>query len=348
LGEIVPEAISVVVVNWNRRELLRACLRSLQYQTDQNFEVVLVDNASEDGSAEMAQEEFSETLRLRLVRNDKNLGFCGGNNRGIAASRSEYVALLNNDAEAHPDWLREMRATIHRDQRCGMVASRILNWANRSIIDKAGHLIWLDGQNRGRGSGARDAGQFDGEEEALWPDGCACLYRRAMLDDIGGFDEDLFAYADDAELGLRARKAAWGCRYNGRAIAWHHRGQSMGVTSLERIFLIERNRLLLALRHFPWSLLLLNPWYFSLRLLAGLRASLRGEGEAGQFSDNRSRMALAFTLLRANFAALRMAPAFLRKRNRSPRRISNAELIGLLRRFRISLQELSNKAAHNA
>ena len=86
----------------------------------------------------------------------------------------------------------------------GMAASKILVWEDPHKIDKVGHLIYPDGQNRGRGSGQLDAGQFDRIEETLWPDGCAAMYRRAMLDEVGGFDEDFFAYADDAELGLRA------------------------------------------------------------------------------------------------------------------------------------------------
>ena len=90
-----------------------------------------------------------------------------------------------------------------------MAASKVLVWQDPTIIDKAGHLIYPDGQNRGRGSGEIDRGQYDQIEEVLWPDGCAAMYRKAMLDEIGGFDEDFFAYADDAELGLRARIAGW-------------------------------------------------------------------------------------------------------------------------------------------
>ena len=92
-----------------------------------------------------------------------------------------------------------------------MAASKILVYEDPRRIDKAGHLIYPDGQNRGRGTGEFDTGQYDQVEEALWPDGCAAMYRRAMLDQIGGFDEDFFAYGDDAELGLRGRIAGWKC-----------------------------------------------------------------------------------------------------------------------------------------
>ncbi len=206
----------MVVVTWNRRDLLRSCLQSLtRQQLKQPFEVVVVDNGSDDGSPEMALREFASqpAFRLKLIRNPDNRGFCAANNQGFAASKSEFVALLNNDAEAEPDWLHGLAGAFESGSEIGMAASKILVYEDPRRIDKAGHLIYPDGQNRGRGSGEIDAGQYDRVEEVLWPDGCAAMYRREMLDQIGGFDEDFFAYADDAELGLRARIAGWKCLY---------------------------------------------------------------------------------------------------------------------------------------
>ncbi len=149
-------------------------------------------------------------------------------------------------------------------------------WEDPTRIDKAGHLIYPDGQNRGRGTGAKDEGQYDREEEVLWPDGCAAMYRKKMLDEIGGFDEDFFAYGDDAELGLRARIAGWLCLYAPRAVVRHHRGSTLGKDSGWRLHLIERNRVLLAVKLFPWSLLAFNPFYYALRLGAGFLMARRG------------------------------------------------------------------------
>ena len=160
-----------------------------------------------------------------------------------------------------------------------MAASKILVHEDPRRIDKAGHLIYPDGQNRGRGSGELDQGQYDRVEETLWPDGCAAMYRHAMLDEIGGFDEDFFAYGDDAELGLRARIAGWRCLYVPDAVVRHHRGATLGLTSRRRLMLIERNRVLLAVKLFPWSLLWLNPVYYLARLAAGFWAAVRGRGE---------------------------------------------------------------------
>src|SRR4051794_28035487 len=233
----------------------------------------------------MAESEFGNHIKfsLQLIRNTENRGFCGANNQGIQRAGGDFVGLLNNDAEAEPRWLAELWKALRGRDDMGMAASKILVYEDPTRIDKVGHLIYPDGQNRGRGSGETDHGQFDKVEEVLWPDGCAALYRKEMLDQIGGFDEDLFAYGDDAELGMRARVAAWGCVYVPTAVVRHHRGATLGILSSRRLELIERNRVLLAVKHFPLSLLCLNPGYFLLRLGAGAWAAVRGKGEVGKF-----------------------------------------------------------------
>jgi GT2 family glycosyltransferase len=337
------------VVNWNRRDLLRACLQSLALQTVRDqFEVVVVDNGSTDGSAEMAADEFSDTgaYRVQLVRNSENRGFCAANNQGFSASDSEFVALLNNDAEADPGWLAALLEAFEHGPDVGMAASKILVYEDSRRIDKAGHLIYLDGQNRGRGTGEIDRGQYDRIEEVLWPDGCAAMYRRELLDQVGGFDEDFFAYADDAELGLRARIAGWKCLYIPGAKVRHHRGATLGVQSRARLELIERNRVLLAIKLFPGSLLWLNGVYYLARIAAGTWAGMRGAGEAGQFPGMRGKLRIATALVRGDLAALRMLPRMWKKRRQinAFRKLSPREVQGLLRRHRITLRELSQQA----
>jgi GT2 family glycosyltransferase len=340
--------ISVVVVNWNRRELLRACLGSLVRQSLSGFEVVVVDNGSHDGSAEMAVAEFGgcPKFRLKLIRNPENRGFCAANNQGIAASSGEFIALLNNDAEAEPGWLAALREVFDLAADVGMAASKILVYGEPRRIDKAGHVIYLDGQNRGRGSGMLDCGQFDRIEETLWPDGCAAMYRREMLDQIGGFDEDFFAYGDDAELGLRARIAGWRCLYAPGAVVRHHRAATLGVASSKRMELIERNRVLLAAKLFPWSLLWLNGAFYLARLGAGLWAATRNTGELRRFPGLEGKWQLATALVKGDLQALRLLPRMLRKRKelRKLRRLSDSELRRLLLRHRIGLRELMEQA----
>ena len=135
-----------------------------------------------------------------------------------------------------------------------------------------------------------------------------------MLEQIGAFDEDLFAYGDDAELGLRARIAGWRCLYMPGAVVRHRRGSTMGQGNPERVRLIERNRILLAAKLFPWSLLLLNPYYFALRVLAGVVAAGSGEGDLAAFPGGANKLRVVWAMLRGQWQALTMLPMTLRKR----------------------------------
>jgi GT2 family glycosyltransferase len=337
--------ISVIIVNWNRRELLRASLESLRRQTGVEFEVIVVDNGSGDGSADLAERAFG----CRVIRNSENRGFCAANNQGIAAARGEFVALLNNDAEAEPGWLAALLAAFDDRPDIGMAASKIVVYEDPRRIDKAAHLIYPDGQNRGRGTGVIDHGQFDSVEECLWPDGCAAMYRKRMLDQISGFDEDFFAYADDAELGLRARIAGWRCLYVPDAVVRHHRGATLGLGSARRLVLIERNRVLLAAKLFPWSLLWLNPFYYAARLLSGVWAARQGAGEAALYPGIRGKWIMVCSLLRGDLAALRLLPRILRKRAavRAMSKLTPREVRRLILENRISLRELATQSTRN-
>jgi GT2 family glycosyltransferase len=342
-----PVRISVIVVNWNRRDLLAACLQSLGRQTHADYQVIVVDNGSSDGSPEMVA-KMAETypVGLTLIQNSTNRGFCGANNQGIEANRSPLVALLNNDAEAEPGWLAALEAVIESGADVGMAASKILVFEDPRRIDKVGHLIYPDGQNRGRGSGQLDTGQFDQVDETLWPDGCAAMYRRAMLDEVGAFDEDFFAYADDAELGLRGRIAGWICLYTPGAVVRHHRGATLGLSSARRLALIERNRVWLAVKLFPWNLLWLNGAYYATRIAGGIWAALRNRGEIRRYSGMTGKLAAAMGLLWGNLSAIPLIPRMLRKRRefRPKRRLSPSQIRQLLLRHRISLKEISESA----
>lgn len=327
------------MVNWNRKELLRACLASLGRQQNVDFETIVVDNGSSDGSADMAEKEFG----ARVIRNAQNRGFCAANNQGIAAARGEFIALLNNDAEAEPQWLAELQRACASGPKVGMAASKVLVWEDPTRIDKAGHLIFPDGQNRGRGTGMLDSGQFDRQEEVLWPDGCAAMYRKPMLDEIGGFDEDFFAYGDDAELGLRARIAGWLCMYAPRAVVRHHRGATLGKDSGWRLHLIERNRVLLAAKLFPWSLLALNPFYYAIRLVGGAMLARGNRGDTAHFPGIGGKLTILKALAQGDLAALRLLPRMLRKRGgiRRLSRLTPAEIRRLLLAHRLRLSEVA-------
>jgi hypothetical protein len=173
------------------------------------------------------------------------------------------------------------------------------------------------------------------------------MYRKLMLDEIGGFDEDFFAYGDDAELGLRARIAGWSCLYAPDAVVRHHRGATLGQTSSRRLELIERNRVLLAVKLFPWSLLCWNVPYYIARLAAGMWAAGRGKGEIGRFPSWRDKIRAAGAVLKGDFGALFLIPRMLRKRRdiSKLRRLSPRQVRKLLLRNRIPLRSLTENVA---
>lgn len=345
--QTIQPAVTVVVVNYNRRDLLRNCLESLMRQQTVAIEIIVVDNGSDDGSVKMMEDDFqgSSFYPLRIIANPDNRGFCEANNQGFAVARGEFLALLNNDAEAAPQWVASL-VEVFANPEVGMAASKVLVYEDSTRIDKVGHLIYLDGQNRGRGTGQRDHGQYDRMEEVLWPDGCAAMYRRSMIEQIGGFDEDFFAYADDAELGLRARIAGWRCVYVPAAAVRHHRGTTLGLRSTRRVELIERNRVLLVAKLFPWSLLWLNGVFYAIRMGAGLWAAIRGKGEISRYPGWKNKIRVAMALLKGDWEAMWMLPRILRKRREVNRyrKLTPRQVRQLLLRYRISLKELSQQA----
>ncbi|HYR90741.1 MAG TPA: glycosyltransferase family 2 protein [Terriglobia bacterium] len=334
-------AVSVIIVNLNRRDLLGRSLESLWKQTLSDFEVIVVDNASSDGSLELLQSLGD--ARLQVVALSSNKGFAGGCNAGIARAKGLYIATLNNDAEAEPRWLEELVAGIESNPGVGMCASKILFHGDRNRIDKAGHLIYPDGLNHGRGSGEPDRGQFERREEVLFPDAAAALYRREMLDIIGLFDEHFFAYGDDADVGLRGRLAGWTCLYIPTAVVYHVHSATAGEFSPLKAFLIERNRIWVAVKTFPLSLLLASPFFTLVRFAYHAYGSLFLVGSSGQYAAECSRTQLALMILKAYWSGLKSLPEMWRSRRKIRRfaRLSNRDFTDLIRKHRITLRALT-------
>jgi GT2 family glycosyltransferase len=305
-----PPTVSVVIVNWNGGEGLLACLDSLEAQMDRPCEVIVVDNASEDGSIERAEARFPG---IRVIRHAANLGFGAGVNEGAEAAKGDWVALLNNDAVADPQWLAEMLRAAAAAPDVGMVACKIYLDRAAKILDQVGHRIAIDGPNYGRGHGARDVGQYDRLTEVAWPDGCAALWRRSVFRQVGGVDEEFFAYADDADLGIRFRLAGWRCAFAPAAIVEHRHSQSLGAYSARKLYLVERNRIWLAAKYFPWPLLLVNPFCWLWRAVLTFVADRRGAGLWANVS-RADRAGVLSAIARAQLDGWRGLPRQLRKR----------------------------------
>src|SRR5262245_26121383 len=338
-----PPLVSVIVVNWNGRDLLNSCFESLERQTWPNTEFILVDNGSTDGSRELLARWADRLPDAQAVLLPTNTGFCKGNNIAFSRARGEWIALLNTDAVAEPDWLAELMRFGQLDTRIGMLASKVLLQNPRNVIDKVGHLIYWDGQNRGRGSQAADVGQFENPEETLWPDACAAMYHRRVFEETGGFDEEFFAFGDDADLGMRARLLGWKAWYVPSAVVHHRHSASFGVYSPLKVMLVERNRVLLAVKNFPGRLLVQNPFWTLRRFFWNAYGMFQRKGSASRFLETNGWRQTMLSLLRSYLSALKLLPGALRKRYviQRTRRISSSETLALLRRFQIDVRELT-------
>lgn len=335
--------VAAIVLNHDGLGYVEDAVESLLAQELPGLDVVVVDNGSSDGSDAAIEKRFG--ARVRLLRTGRNLGFGAGNNVGIRASQAPFLILLNNDAVAAPGFARALVAAAQADPRIGMVAAKVLQQDSPNRIDTVGHLLYPDGLNRGRGRLEEDRGQYDGCRTALFPSGAAALYRRAMLDEIGIFDESFFLYGEDADLGLRGRVAGWACAFAPQAVAFHHYSRSAGSYSSLKAFHVERNRVLVLLKLFPPSLIALSPCYTAARLALQAWGAFTGRGAAGRLASQRSFPHLVALTLRAYASALRLLPGALRERRRARRlrRLSTAGFLELLDEFRLTAAEVALK-----
>lgn len=338
-----PLLFSVIILNWNGRHLLEECLDSVRGQEFRDFETIVVDNGSTDDSVPWLGERWTD--QVRVVELPDNRGFAGGNNEGIRVSKGSWVVLLNNDTAVDAGWLAELAAAIERHPDAGMFTPKILNSFRRDEIDNTGHVIYPDGLARGRHRLERDDGRFDEEGETLWPSGCAGVYRKEMLEEIGLLDDSFFAYGEDVDLGLRARWAGWKCIYVPGAVVYHKYSATAGSYSPQKAFLVERNRFWILCKNFPLREILLSPFYTFCRYGMHLRGALSGKGASARFAGEHSLGRLAVVTLQAELAALRGLPGILgqRRRNRTLRKISVSRFRGILARSRMTAREAALK-----
>ena len=316
-------------------EVLDECLRGLESQTLDDFEVVVIDNSG-TGRAQ------AHGPRVRVLANQHNVGFGAAVNQAFRDSKAPYLATLNDDAVADSRWLETLLADAEAHPSTGMFASEV-RLAGTGRLDSAGMLIASDGSSKQRGHDGSPA-LFVDAKEALLPSGSAALYRRTMLDEIGLFDEGFFLYCEDTDLGLRARWAGWDCRYVPSAIVEHRYSHSAGRASLLKAYFVERNRLYTIAKNFPAGILWAAPIASAARYLWHVAALFSGRGKTGEFRQSGSAALLPFLVIRAHFAALFQLPRLLaaRRQIRASRRITPAEFKSLLQRHAITVRQVAS------
>lgn len=244
------QEVSVIIPNFNGMAYLDGVLSGLECQTVRNFEVILVDNGSSDGSCAFVASSYPWVHMIELP---ENFGFCKAVNEGIKASRAPYVLLLNNDIEVTPDFIEEMLAAIRRHKKAFSCAARMIQFHDRDRLDDAGNYYCALGWAYARGKG-KDIHTCEKEEKIFASCAGAAIYRRKIFEKIGYFDEEHFAYLEDMDVGYRARINGYENWYAPKAMVYHVGSGTSGsrynhfktrYSSRNNVYLIYKNMPLL-------------------------------------------------------------------------------------------------------
>ncbi len=315
-------------------DALAECLAALQNQTLTDFETIVIDNSGGEATAKYCPS-------VKVISNSANLGFGYAVNQAIRESAGKYVVVLNDDTVPAPDFLERLVSAAEKRYEIGMAAPKIV-LAGRDQIDSTGMLLARDGSSKQRGHGDPIT-SFATKGEILFPSGCACLYRRDMLDEIGLFDEAYFLYCEDTDLGLRARWAAWECAYVPDAQVEHRYSHSAGRASKLKAYYVERNRLFTVVKNFPPSMLMAASLLAVARYFWHLAAMFSGKGKTAEYrAEGGSAAALPWIVVRAHVAAFRALPRLLRERKAKKRRLSSKQFAKLCSHFRISVRKVAS------
>lgn len=233
---------SVVIANYRGEELLSPCLDSLRNQdTDQPFEIIVVDDGSDDGSAELVLSRYPE---VKLLLNHRNVGPAAAKNIGASEARGEYLAFLDNDVELHPSWMRYMLEAIATDgDGLGACASHITLNGHSTVINSTGGMINLLGYAWDRGIFNQDSGTYAYARRVMYACTAAMMMKKSVFEELGGFDERYRYLFEDVDLGWRMNICGYRVAYEPRAVARHHLSSTMGDRRLRNQYLYERNRL---------------------------------------------------------------------------------------------------------
>ncbi len=253
-GPVKRPFISIIIPHLNGKHHLDDCLGSLRQQSFSDFEVILADNGSTDGTQAYVRAHYPEVHLLEL---GKNRGFTGACNAGYAASRGEIVILLNNDTETDPNWLQAIVDGFEHYAEAGSIASKMLLFNQRDVFHTAGDFYTVSGLPGNRGVWQQDTGQYDQEEPVFSACGGAAAYRRSMVAEIGFLDDDFFFSCEDIDLAWRAHLKGWQVIYVPTAVVYH-KLKASGGTGINSSYYDGRNFLYLIWKNYPTSLLRRN------------------------------------------------------------------------------------------
>lgn len=280
---VSPPRVSIVIVTWNALPLLKQCLPSVVATDYPNVEIVLADNASEDGSAEWVAATFPT---VKIVRHPENWAFCKGNNEAIPHTTGTYIVLLNNDVEVPPGWLTPLVAHMEKLPDVGALQPKLLQYDDRSRFEYAGGSGgFLDRYGypftRGRlfFTLEPDEGQYDDARDIFWATGAALMLRRIAIEKTGLLDERFFMHMEEIDLCWRLQRYGYRVRVEPQSVVYHIGGASLPQGNPRKTYLNFRNSLLLLYKNLPPSVWRTTfPQRALLDGLAMLRALLSGRG----------------------------------------------------------------------
>ncbi len=264
--------VSVVVVNTNRKEDLKKCLKSLTASTYKKTEIILVDNASAPPVTAGFLKGFP---KVRLLRSDKNLGAAGGRNLGIKYSKGDFILFMDDDAEADKEMISELLRVLRAEKSAGIVHPKIYDMEKRKVLQGLGcDVNLMIGSVSAEGIRKKDRGQ-EVQIRELQTVGCIWMVKKELIDKIGGYDEEYFIPWEDTDFSFRAKEASFKILFTPKALAWHRGKKStfihpliddIGIRSADRAYRISRNKMIFMRKFspFPKNLIfffLLMPFY---------------------------------------------------------------------------------------
>lgn len=333
--------VSVVIVNYNGEEYIEECLYSLYNQTYSNIEIIVLDNNSSDNSVAVLK-KHEENIKLILC--EENVGFAKGNNIAIKESSGEFIALLNNDAIADKEWIEKMVDAMNNNPLIGSCACKIISYYDNKVMDSAGLLISWDGMSRGRGR-EESIDNFNNKEYTLIPSGCAALYRKSALSEVGLFDESFFCYCEDTDLGIRLQLQGWRCIYVPEAKVFHRYSESAGKYSLFKAYHVERNHYWVVIKNYPLILVILNPFFTIYRYIYQVLDMFLGRGASNEIKASFKLMDLLSVLYRAHRDCIKEFVPMWRKRMviQKNKKISSMDFLQWFKSYKITYRELFKK-----
>jgi GT2 family glycosyltransferase len=250
--------VSCVIVNYNGKGILDQCISSILTSSYEPIEIIVVDNNSTDGSYAEICTKYKNFKNILLLKNKINAGLGAAYNLGVKKAHGQYVMLLNNDVIITHETIANLVKEASKSKDAGLYQPAIFMLDKPSIINSTGLLIHIAGFGILRGVGEKDVEQYDKEREITGVHGACVFALKEALQDIGLFDEILFAFNEDTDLGWRALLAGWKPKYIPYAKVYHKWGHSWGSSiSLEKLYYEERNRLILILSNYERRTLIL-------------------------------------------------------------------------------------------